>query len=407
MSLEVHSEYFRKSSQIARPDEARIERVLYIVEEAYARVKVEIPNDFDTYEGFRRAVQRLDLSSTPGYPYCTQNVTIRDFLEHDGFWFSEFKLKKLWFDVCQLLDGVGWDELYFNIFIKEEPHKLAKLEENRFRIIVGSPLHFQVLCHMLFDFMNDKQIQESYNIPSQQGIMLNGGAWRTYRNQWVGLGLNVGLDKRAWDWTVPGWKLEMVLEMRRRLVFGSKFERWSFLAGKTYSALYDKPLLILSDGSVVRQCYRGVMKSGCVNTIADNSMMQVFDHIFVCEDMGVDYAPLPRCVGDDTLQKMEQVTEPWRYADYGAVVKSASEGLEFVGQEFLEVGPQPLYLEKHLYKVPFCQGLILTQYLDAMLRMYAYSPHYWLWETMAYKLGVGKDMRSRQWYLAWYEYDLD
>lgn len=402
----MHSAYYKQSASVSEPERSRLERVLNILEEEYACVRTEIREDFDLFSGFYRAVRRLENSSTPGYPYCTESPTIGSYLGFDGLEYNDFKLQKLWFDVQKLLDG-DFSELLFNVFIKEEPHKMEKVDEGRFRLIIGSPLHFQVLCHMLFDDMNDKQIEKSYEIPSQQGIILNGGGWRSYVRLWTGLGLNCGLDKRAWDWTVPGWKIRTSLEFRKRMVYGRKHQRWAMLAEKAYSALFDQPKLILSDGRVFQQLYPGIMKSGCVNTISDNSLMQVIDHILVCEDLGVKHLPLPRAVGDDTLSNSSQVYDTCAYAKYGAVVKSASDGLEFVGMEFTSYGPIPLYLDKHLYKVAYCSPTVLEQYLDAMLRMYSYSTTYYLWEEIALRCGLLGRMRSRQYYLNWYDYDFD
>lgn len=377
---------------------------MYILENEFNIVKVEIPDDFDCYSGFMRAVRRLDNSSTPGYPHCTEYPTIGEFLGFNGFDYDQFRLDRLWFQVQLLLDGNF--EVMFNVFIKEEPHKLSKIEVDRFRLIIGSPLPFQVLCHMLFDFFNDKVIENAYELPTQQGIVLNGGSWRNFRHQWVSLGLNMGVDKSAWDWTVPGWKIELVMKLRLRLVFGSKYDRWCNLVERAYRALYDDAMLILSDGRVFKQVYPGVMKSGCVNTISDNSLMQIIDHILVCEDLGTSYRPLPRALGDDTLQSSKQVVDMFSYERYGCVVKSATEGLEFAGMDFKFTGPEPLYFEKHLFKVPYSKA-ILSDYLDAMLRMYVYSHRFDFWLQLSQSLGVGHLMRSKAYYLAWYEYGFD
>lgn len=375
------------------------------MEQQYDIVRRNIPDDFESFEAFYRAVRRLDNSSTPGYPHCSEYPTIGEYLGFDGVSYNDFKIQRLWFQVQQLIDG-DCDEVMFNVFIKEEPHKMQKVLDNRFRLIVGSPLPFQVLCHMLFDFTNDALIEHSYEIPSQQGLSLNAGSWRTYRNQWTSLGLNIGLDKSAWDWTVPGWKIDLVRQLRSRLVFGAKFERWDALVKKTYKTLYSKAKLILSSGDVYMQMYDGIMKSGCVNTISDNSFMQVIDHILVCEDLGTDWDPLPRAVGDDTLQCLRQTADVTTYMKYGAMIKSATEGLEFVGMDFKNTGPEPLYFEKHLFKLPYCKD-VLVDYLDAMLRMYVYSARYHVWESLACDLGLMQKMRSRAYYLAWYEYALD
>lgn len=378
--------------------------MLNLLEEAYSPVKRQIPPDFDTFDSFMRAVKRLDNSSTPGYPQCTEYPTIGEYLGFNGINYDEFRLNRLWFQVQQFLDGDV--DLLFNVFIKEEPHKMSKILDSRYRLIVGSPLPFQVFCHMLFDFTNDALIEESYNIPSQQGIILNSGGWRTYRNLWTSQGYNIGLDKTAWDWTVPYWKICLAKELRFRLVYGINYERWEMLVEKAYRMLYYQPSLILSNGDVYMQLFGGIMKSGCVNTISDNSFMQIIDHILVCEDAGVSHIPLPVAVGDDTLQSTSNLVSPLDYMRYGSIVKSATEGLEFVGMDFKETGPEPLYFEKHLYKLPYSRT-ILVDLMDAMLRMYVYSPRYVIWDYLSQVLGVAGEVRSRAYYLDWYDYGLD
>nr|UGO57510.1 MAG: hypothetical protein 1 [Riboviria sp.] len=382
-------------------------RSLNIMEDAYAITKRQIPKDFDTYSSFERALNRLDRSSTPGYPYNKRGSTIGDVLGFDGVWFKEFNIQSLWFDVAQLMDGVGWDDLIFNVFIKEEPHKRSKIEEGRWRLIIGMPLHFQVLSHMLFDFQNDAYIENAYYIPSQQGIKLFEGNWRTFVSSWKAAGYDIGLDKRAWDWTVTGWKTEVCKIFRQRMVYGENYESWCRLVDKAYEALYGSPVLMLSNGMLFKQLHPGIQKSGSLNTISDNSLQQVLDHILVCIDTGAPIYPLPVAVGDDTLQTQAQVADLDAYKRYGSFVKSATLGLEFVGMEFLSTGPVPVYLEKHLFKIPYFDKPTRTQYFDAMLRLYSYSPHLALWRRLAYRLDLEESLKSDAYYRSWFEYQLD
>lgn len=393
-----------KSAQSVEPT-ALTQKVLAIVEDAYAPTKMEIPPDFMSYDSFLRAVKRLENSSSPGLPYSTRGTTIGDVLKFDGVWYDHIRLLELWHDVQVLIKG-SFDEVLYSVVIKEEPHKQSKVDQNRWRLIIVSPLHVQIYWHMCFDFMNDKHIEQSYFIPSQQGLKLNSGGWRDYRTQWVGRGYDVGLDKSSWDWTVPAWKIEAVFELKKRMVFGARQEEWEHLAWKAYRSLYFDCVLVLSSGNMYRQVVPGVMKSGCVCTITDNSLMQVIDHVYVCLLAGLDFQPLPVACGDDTLQCASQVADISYYSALGVVVKSASAGLEFVGQEFLASGPFPLYLEKHLYKLPYSTE-VLDEYLDAMMRMYCYTPLFDLWYEIAKHLGRLHCVRSRAYYLAWYDYGLD
>lgn len=402
----VHSEYFRASSCTVSPSERMLESAFAVMEKAYSLTKMAIPEDLLSFESYQRAVQRLENSSSPGWPYTSRAPTIGDYLGFDGANYDDVMIQSLWNDVCVLIDGDFTDVMY-TVFIKDEPHSASKVAEDRWRLIIASPLNVQVLWHMMFAWMNDKHIQCSYEIPSQQGIQMNAGGWRKYMGQWRSKGLNMGLDKRAWDWTVPGWKIRAILDFRSRMVYGRQKDVWLDMALRLYNSMFSECLLQTSSGIIFRQLVPGIMKSGCVNTISDNSMMQVLDHVLSCNILGISVYPLPVCCGDDTLQNKEQVMDLSVYASLGAIVKSATEGLEFVGHDFVDAGPQPLYLEKHLYKISYVKEDILPDVLDAMLRMYVYSPYYYVWYDVVRFLGMEHLMRSREYYLAWYEYQLD
>lgn len=403
-SLEVHSQYFRDSCATVEPIEYR-ERVLAVLEEAYMPVKSKVPVDLISYSNFRRVLCRLEMQSSPGYPYFQEAPTIGDWLKFDGISHDNFQVDRLWHHVCQLLDGD--QEMVFTVFIKEEPHSVAKQEDGRFRLILASPLHFQVLWQMIFGFQNDMEIKNSFSIPSQQGIILPLGNWKLYRELWVSRGYDIGLDKRSWDWTVSWWKLCWELELRKSLLFGD-VKLWSYHAERLYKLAFMNPILLLSDGLMLRQLYPGIMKSGLVNTISTNSHCQLIDHVLVCLMEERDYRPLPVAVGDDTLQAAGQLVSLETYKSIGVVVKSASDGLEFVGHEFLSTGPVPLYLEKHLCAARFVSSdrELMIQYFDSMCRLYANSPLFQFWYDVAESLGLAESLHSHRYYWIWYNYDV-
>ncbi|USL85432.1 MAG: hypothetical protein [Ixodes ricinus sobemo-like virus 1] len=404
-SLEVHSMYYKDSSETVPPSIEEREYALYVIEQAYKSVRSHLPPDFLEYSHFQRVLYRLDRQSSPGYPFCSAATTIGDWLKFDGTLYDDYQCKKLWFNVNQLIDGDA-EDVIFSVFIKDEAHKPQKLEQKRCRLIVASPLHFQVLWHMLFDVLNDAEIEKCLEIPSQQGISLSNGNWKLFYNLWKSRGYDVGLDKTAWDWTVTGWKLDMDLEIRNRLTCGPRKQEWYRLSRLMYDKAFKDPILMLSNGLLFRQLYPGIMKSGLVNTISTNSHLQVVDHIIVCKRNGFPIHPLPVTCGDDTLQREEQV-DVVEYRKLGAVIKSASSGLEFVGHDFADSGPIPLYLDKHLYNVCHLENNeeLITQYLDAMCRLYVNSPVYVVWERLAGLLGIEHSLMSHSYYWYWYHYN--
>lgn len=386
------------------PSAEELAHALMVAEDAYASVVKTIPADFLGYSSFLRAVRGLDNSSSPGWPYMKRAPTIGRYLGFDGIWYDTMQLESLWHDVRCLIDG-GDENIFCTVFVKSEPHKPEKVQEGRWRLIVAQPLHVQVLWHMLFDLTNDAEIENAYRLPSQQGLIMPRGGWQYYVSSWKSRGYDVGLDKRAWDWTVPGWLIKLELEFRTRLLRGDQLPQWRHLADQMYEKAFHHPILVLSDGRCFRQLYYGIMKSGCVNTISSNSHMQILVHVLATRRAGVNVFPLPVACGDDTLQCQSQAVDLSVYAGLGSVVKSASAGLEFVGHEFLSTGPVPLYFEKHMFSASYVGSDRddVVQYLDSMHRLYAHSPLYSVWSLLAEEVGVSCSMRSKQYYLNWYD----
>lgn len=342
------------------------------------------------------------MSSSPGYPYQKEATTNGQWLGYNGIEFDPIKLQRLWHDVKLVFA----DQLDYvlRVFIKQEPHKMSKVDEKRWRLIMAAPLAVQVAWHMLFDHQNDLEIKQTYYIPSQQGLVLPRGGWKYFTRLWSNQGLTAGLDKSAWDWTAPAWALSMDLDFRCRMGRGDRIADWLKIAKILYRGMFDHPTLMLSDGTLYRQLYPGIMKSGCVNTISTNSHCQVFVHLAVCLSMNVDPNPLPVACGDDTLQHPRHTHSLDQYARFGVIIKSVSDTAEFMGHTFSMYGPLPLYWKKHLKKLHYIPDADLAQYLDSMARMYVHdeSCFNW-WELIARKLAVPLPL-SRQSYLRWYDF---
>lgn len=198
--------YFKNSQQAVTPTPQALERILYECEQAYTSVIWQLPDDFDTRAAYERALMRLDMTSSPGYPYQKEAPTNGDWLKWNGVQCDRMQVERLWYDV-QLVLTDQWDHI-IRVFVKQEPHKISKIAEKRWRLIMASSLCVQLAWHMLFDYMNDLEIANPYDIPSQQGIVLVAGGWKTFRRQWESKGYTCGLDKSAWDWTAP--KLSLI-----------------------------------------------------------------------------------------------------------------------------------------------------------------------------------------------------
>lgn len=371
------------------------------MEKAYSKAIWELPEDFLEFTQFERILYTLDRTSSPGYPYCNEAPTIGEWLKFDGVQFDQLQVHRLWVDVQNVIKG-DFDHI-FRVFIKMEPHTKKKEREKRWRLIIASALSVQVVWNMLFSPIQNLEIDNAHLLPSQQGMILCNGGWKLFLDIWTRKGFNCGLDKSAWDWTYPFWMLMLDLELVYRLGRGKRMQEWLNIALWLHKDAFQDARIMLSDGRIFQQVVDGMMKSGLFPTISKNSRGTIIAHIYNCILTNTPIYPLPAAVGDDSLQDEEQVKDLSGYEKMGIVIKEITRGLEFVGNTFTPSGPAPLYIKKHLFKLPYVKEEHLTTYVDAMARMYAHSEHYELWQALASVLRI--PIHSRKYYQMWYDYE--
>lgn len=380
-----------------------------IAEEAYSEAKYDLPSDFMSKEHFMRVVRDLEFTSSPGYPYCIEASSIGDFLGWDGFDFDYYSLERLWYDVQRFLNG-DQDVLY-RVFIKDEPHKLAKALDDRWRLIICPPLFEQVVWAMVFGSGNDKEIETCSKTPSLQGMKLCGGDWKNYVKSFNQLGLWVGQDKSAWDWTAHIELIRLELELRDRLITSEpeRKMRWRHLAELCYRGAFYHPRLLLSNGQVFEQQHPGIMKSGCVNTISANSHCQVLLHILAASRQGISPFPLPVAVGDDTLVNPRTAPSIEVLSQFGVIVKPLADDRSFVGHLFPPtadgLGPVPEYRVKHLFRYLQVEEIVVQDFLESMRRLYV---HDFEWFAFWGRLLVGRGLQpqySHAYLQFWYDFE--
>lgn len=311
---------------------------------AFSAAKWRIPDDFLSYEHYERVVRELDWNSSPGYPYLLSTSTNRAFFGVDEKGEpSEVRKQAVWELVLSRLLDRTVDPI--RLFVKPEPHKNSKLEEGRYRLISSVSVVDQIIDTMLFGSMNETMVKNVVYLPSKFGWSPYVGGWRLMPR-----GGQLALDKSSWDWTVHGWYCELVLEIRKRLCANLTPE-WVELATWRYRELFGQPWFITSGGQLLQQREPGVMKSGCVNTISDNSIMQVVLHARVCAEIGVRPGPI-MSMGDDTLQEPVENQELYeqRLKDY-CIVKESHRRVEFAGHIFSGMKVEPAYWAKHCFQM--------------------------------------------------------
>uniref|UniRef100_A0AAT9JNT4 RNA-dependent RNA polymerase n=1 Tax=Reticulitermes chinensis sobeli-like virus 1 TaxID=3133519 RepID=A0AAT9JNT4_9VIRU len=335
------------------PRADHLEAMLVSLEDAFAPVRWNIPQDFMSYEHFERVVQDLDWTSSPGYPYLLNAPTNGSFFQVQNGVPSREAKHRVWQVLSQrLLDG-SCDPI--RLFIKPEPHKVSKLETGRYRLISAVSVVDQIIDSMLFGEMNQNMVEHCLEIPSKFGWSPYVGGWKVVPQK------GLAIDKSSWDWTMQGWLFQVILELRSRLclTMGEPLKEWQRLATWRYKCLFGHPEFILSNGLVLSQVHPGVMKSGCVNTIADNSIAQVVLHLRVCLEMGIP-AGWIWTMGDDTLQEsLPQEGEYLAHLSRYCIVKESTHKIEFAGHQFRVDSIEPSYFAKHCFNLLHADPLVV------------------------------------------------
>lgn len=303
-----------------------------------------VPTDFLEFSHYLRVLAGVDWNSSPGFPYFYEHTNNKGFFKvKDGVPSFE-RVMYVWGLIQERLEDSSSDPI--RLFIKPEPHKKKKIAEKRFRLISSVSIVDQLLDQMVFGFQNTAFLDYNHFTPVRVGWGWLKGGWQSVPRAGM-----VACDKSGWDWTVTSWLLRAEFEVRRRLLVGGDVESWTKIAQTRYHNLFVKNEFVTSGGVVFSLKEPGVMKSGCVNTIVSNSIMQTILHYRVSRELGVPSYGL-WAMGDDTLQP----NTPWM-EDYCktlskyCILKQVSAESEFAGMKWDNGFVEPLYKGKHAYNI--------------------------------------------------------
>ncbi|APG75798.1 hypothetical protein 2 [Hubei sobemo-like virus 23] len=317
-------------------------KLLDIAEDMFKPARWRIPDDFLSFNHYMRTLNQLVWTSSPGLPYMrTYPNNGGMFGVVDGVPNPE-KCRYWWTIVQQKIRDQFSD--YIRVFIKQEPITRKKFEQNRFRLIFSVSVLDQIIDHMLFGDFNDLVIENWYNLPTKVGWSPLGGGWKIIPKSKCH-----AIDKRAWDWTVKMWLIELEFMLRVRLCDNMN-PLWRALAFWRYKSLFMDAKFVNSGGLVFKQKFIGVMKSGCVNTIITNSIAQILLHLRICLELGLDISWI-FSLGDDTLQEL--LSDP-RYLELlkqFSLVKECVIANEFAGMRYAGGVVDPLYKGKHAFNI--------------------------------------------------------
>lgn len=252
-----------------------------------------------------------------------------------------------------------------NVFIKREPHKIAKFDEGKFRLISGVSLIDTLVDRILFGWILRAALGSVLETPCMLGWSPVRGGWR-FLTKFANKPMTC-MDKSSWDWTVVEWMIK-ALELFLIELPICPPDWWIKMVQLRIRLLYLECVYQFPDGTQVQQEGWGIQKSGCLLTLIANSVWQSILHFEACFNLDLDpFADMPITLGDDTLQRWRHSLKMlYLYAEeiskMGPTIKSVSiqHWVEFAG--FLVVGNSciPAYWKKHLYKMLYAESPVET-----------------------------------------------
>jgi hypothetical protein len=202
------------------------------------------------------------------------------------------------------------------VFIKQEPHKMAKIKAGKLRIISNVSIVDQLIERLLCSNQNKVEINRWRTCPSKPGMGLHDDGLQELYDEVVSAqksGLRLAeTDISGWDWNVKDWLLSLDAELRADLYHapeGSALRHLLWFRGFAVA----RKVFCLSDGTLFEQTVPGIQASGSYNTSSSNSRMRIILAYLV----GCAWAI---AMGDDDVEEAVDGAAA-KYVDLGFQVK--------------------------------------------------------------------------------------
>lgn len=261
------------------------------------------------------------------------------------------------------------------MFIKNEPHKLSKIQTGQLRLIMAMSLEDQVVDRILMSTWQ-KAETNYFAVPGKTGWTPIPFGYKYFNRVFSDNVL--ATDCSSFDWTFPGWVAQALLEMRISLMRNPSDRYVAILRNRWAQAIGPRAIIRLPDGSRYQQKFWGLMKSGWFRTIAENSSAQVFINMRAWNLVFDDFSlPEMWSMGDDVLLEWSGVPEGTiakfeeALATTGILVKSSSREREFGGFRIGRHTVTPLYSGKHAFTLRYARSELRAEVATCYTLLYA------------------------------------
>lgn len=236
------------------------------------------------------------------------------------------------------------------LFVKNDPHKLAKLNDGRVRLIFSISTIDNIIARLGCALQNNTEISLCDSIPSKPGMGLDDvGTKKLYHyvEQMLREGPLDSSDLQGFDFSVTEHDLQMDLERRLDLNSG-RGTVWERVMRAHYYCMSRK-VMVLSDGSMYQQIDYGLMPSGWYNTSGSNSTIRIYNHSYIAVKQ--DQKPCAVAMGDDCAEKRLKNAKD-EYRRLGKIltdhVNLDLEDFEFCSTQFVHGKGRPVNVDKQI-----------------------------------------------------------
>lgn len=347
------------------PSEADRKRVLQQVVAAYPRVTFahNLEPD-DVYLRWLSVYLSANKDSSPGAVWCNLGATVEEAWNNHGRFLADVCQKRLRLLATMpeaqfaklLLDPVASVEAGLRdpvrLFVKNEPHTVAKIEAKRFRLIASVSLVDSLIQRFIFSEQNKAEVRNWETIPSCAGMGLEDDHAVKFWRKLSKSACYTSTDVSGWDWSMAKWMLLMEADARDKLTHGPRW--WhvvqrrllTLMAHKCYQLSGKRAKLYTLDEP-------GVMDSGSQVTAASNSRIRVMMHL-LASGFPLRFAGGFSCIsmGDDAVERTFE-DMAGKYSKLGlrlTDVKPVRGSMEFCSHEITANACKSLNVDKSIYK---------------------------------------------------------
>lgn len=324
-----------------------------------------------TYDSVRRYIlERVDWTSSPGWPFKKYAPTNAVLFGHDGVRPMEEKIESFFPFVQmrwdELLNGPAISPIY--PFIKDEPTKIQKLKEGRPRIISAVSLVDTIIHYHLYGEWLDNMLSLATVLPNMGGWAPCSGGHRLIKNLFDD---PIARDLSHFDWSVTATYVWLMVRLIENLCLNPDL-RWITRFRNSMRALYRYPVFKINSNLSFQQNCWGIQKSGCLGTLAFNTVWQVATNTSICHSLGKVWRGI--AMGDDTLEQNLGISD-YDYAkylsQYGMINKETEHRFVFAGFNFDNYGAVPEYRSKQFFAL-----LYKDKELAESLESYQFNWHF-------------------------------